>query len=432
MGFSLILYNLALLIGLFVLSPLWLGYLLLVPKARAGFWEKWGLHSKSLKAKLQKADSSKKRIWFHSVSVGELNAIKPLIPDLVEQFDVVISATTRTGHDLAEKIFPQIPVFYFPYDFPCVVSCVARRVLPDVVVVTETELWPNFIHRISARLKKPLLLINGRLSQRSFQGYQWIQWLMKPSLSQFSQCYMQSQVDADRMQALGDLPPEQLTVVGNLKFDLTPHVDEAKKNALAHILNIQAHDTVLTFASTHSGEDALLLEAFLQLKKDSSELKLILAPRHPERVNEIRAILNNKALGYSIRSQLSEAAPNHQDIVVLDSIGELLTVYSLSHIAVMGGSFVEKGGQNPLEPMSQRVPVIFGPHMENFAEISRMILENEAGYQVHNSAELANAVMQLLTQPEIYDSVAENGQLLLENNRGAKALILQAIRAYGA
>ena len=157
---------------------------------------------------------------------------------------------------------------------------------------------------------------------------------------------------------------------------LSPAIDPTKQAVLAHLLNIGPDDAVLTMASTHSGEDAPMIETFLRLKKDFPELKLILAPRHPERLPEIRNILNSRAIDYAVRSQLTEQHPNHRDIVILDSIGELMTLYSLSRIAVMGGSFVDKGGQNPLEPMSQRVPVIFGTSMENFAEIRRLTLEN--------------------------------------------------------
>ncbi len=430
MGLSLVLYNFALLLGLILGAPAWAGYLLLVPKARAGFGEKLGFQPAALSARLKQRSAGRKRVWFHAVSVGEFNAIKSLIPDLKSEFDIVISTTTKTGHDLAERTFPDLPVLYFPYDLRFSVHRVVRQVQPDLLVITETELWPNFIDIVTRRAKIPLILINGRLSRHSHRGYQWIQFLMKPCLAQISHLYMQSQSDADRMQQLGELAPEQLTVVGNLKFDLIPSLDAARRTELACLLNICEGDTVLTLASTHSGEDSPLLETYLLLKKDFPELKLILAPRHPERLNEIRAILNSKALTYSVRSQLSEDNSNQQPIVVLDSIGELLTVYSLSRMAVMGGSFIERGGQNPLEPLSQRVPVVFGPHMDNFSEISRMILERNAGYQVRNQQELVNAVTELLTQPEMHDTIAENGQQLLESNRGAKELIGQAIKKY--
>lgn len=429
MGLTRILYNLLLALGLIVLAPFWIGYLLLVPKARAGFAEKLGIYSAALADRLNRK-SERERIWFHAVSVGEFNAIKSLIPDLAPDYDVIISTTTRTGHDLAQKTFPNIPVLYFPYDIRPVIHKVMRRVQPDLMVITETELWPNFIDIVTQRYQTPLLLINGRLSRHSYQGYLWIKFLMKPCLRQITHLYMQSQADTDRIMTLGDLSLDQVTVAGNLKFDLIPTVDATKRAILSHLLNISDDDTVLTCASTHSGEDEFLVETYQLLRKDFPELKLVLAPRHPERAPEIKGILNSRALSYALRSQLNEENPNRQAIVVLDSIGELLSVYSFSRIAVMGGSFIERGGQNPLEALSQRVPVLFGPHMHNFAEISRMILECGAGYQVHSQTELINAVTELLTQPERYDTVVETGLQLIENNRGAKEIICKAIRSY--
>lgn len=427
MGLSLLLYNLALLLGVILFFPVLCGYFWLVQKARAGFSEKLGCWPDALLRRLE-SPSQKKRIWLHAVSVGEFNVIRLLIPDLRDEYELVISTTTQTGYQLAVKTFPNLPVIYFPYDFPFAVRRALKRVRPDLVVIAETELWPNFIH--AASRQAPVILVNGRLSQRSYRGYCWVRWLLKPTLHRMTHLYMQSQADADRMQALGNLSTEQFTVVGNLKFDLAPGFDATKQAILSHLLNIRPNDTLLTFASTHSGEDGLFIDTFIQLKKDFPELKMLLAPRHPERLPEIRSLLNARGLGYAVRSQLTEHHPNAQDIVVLDTIGELLTVYSFSKIAVMGGSFVEKGGQNPLEPMSQRLPVIFGPHMQNFAEIKRLTLESEAAYQVHNQAELASAITQLLTQPEVYDSMVEHGQSLLANNRGAKVLVLKAIHEH--
>jgi 3-deoxy-D-manno-octulosonic-acid transferase len=427
---SLIIYNALLFLGLILLWPVWLGLLVMVPKMRAGFWEKLGFYSPQQQAQLQRKAAGRKRVWFHAVSVGEFNAIRSLTAELREEFDVVISCTTKTGHDLAEKTFPDLPILYFPFDFRAVLDRALTLVQPDLVVLTETELWPNFIDKVTQNAKVPLILINGRLSPKSFRGYMRIKRIMKPCLQQITHCYMQAQGDAERIRQLGDLPPEQITVAGNLKFDLNPTVDPEKRAMLSHLLNIKEGDSILTLASTHSGEDQPLLDAYLQLKKDFPELKLILAPRHPERANEIKGVLAGMALGFSLRSQLSPEQPNRHPILILDSIGELLSVYSFSTVAVMGGSFIERGGQNPLEPLSQRVPVVFGPHMHNFAAISQLVLENKAGFQVSTAAELIHPLTELLTQPEIYDSVAEHGLQLLESNRGAKNLIGQAIRQH--
>ena len=431
---SLVIYNLLLFMGLLMLWPIWVGYLVLVPKARAGFWEKLGIYSPAIRARLKTAPPEQKRVWFHAVSVGEFNAIRPLVTELMTEssdaITVIISCTTRTGHDLAQKTFPQLSVLYFPFDFRAVLERALALVKPDLVVLTETELWPNFIQMVSQQAQVPLILINGRLSPRSFKGYQRIQFVMQPCLQQITHLYMQALGDAERIQALGQLPPERITVAGNLKFDLNPTLDPVKVAHLRQLLNIQPNDTILTLASTHSGEDLPLIRAYQKLKQDFPELKLILAPRHPERVGEIRGILQAQGLQFSVRSELSEAHPNAHTIVVLDSIGELLTVYSFSTIAVMGGSFIERGGQNPLEALSQRVPVLFGPHMHNFSAISRMVLESEAGVQVPTAEALVPAITTLLTHPEQMNRIATNGLQLLENNRGAKALLSQAIRKH--
>jgi 3-deoxy-D-manno-octulosonic-acid transferase len=345
----------------------------------------------------------------------------------MERYDVVVSTTTLTGQDLAKKTFPELPILYFPYDIRSCIHSALKLVSPDLVVIAETELWPNFIDIVTRKYEKPLIFINGRLSKRSLKGYRWIQPIIGSTLQRVDHWYMQSQADAERLSSLVEIDPERMTVVGNIKFDLATHVDPLKRDVLKQLLNFKESDSVIVFASTHAGEEQILLEGYLQLKRDFPELKLIIAPRHPERLPSIKALLNSLALSYSVRSQLSEASPNLSPIIILDTIGELLAVYSLSTVAVMGGSFVDKGGQNPLEAISQRVPVVFGPHMENFFEIARLIREAEAGYQAQNIHELLYAVTALLTQPEEYDTTAEKGLQMLENNRGARKVLLHGI-----
>lgn len=427
MSFFLLLYNIALVLGLTLSFPVWLTYLLVSPKARNGFFKKLGWYSTNTKAHFD-AVKDRPRIWFHAVSVGELNAIRPLIDTLMGDYAVFISTTTKTAQSLARSVYPDLGVFYFPFDFRPVIHQTLNRLKPDLVVLTETELWPNFIDCVRRNADIPMMMINGRLSKSSYKGYQIIQPLIQDCLQQLSHLYMQAQGDADRIRQLGDLPADHLTVVGNLKFDIQPVVDPMQRNILSHLLGFGPHDTVLVFASTHSGEDGPLLDVYAALKKDFPELKLILAPRHPERRDEIRGILSSKALRYALRSHLSEESPNREDIVILDSIGELVATYAISAIAVLGGSFVEKGGQNPLEPLSQRLPVIFGPDMSNFTEISQMIVEQHAGYQAKSVAEVADLITLLLTEPENRNTLVENGQQLLENNRGAKEILSIAIR----
>ena len=418
---ALLLYNLGLLIALALMAPIWVAWLVLSKKARAGLRQKLSLYPERFVAQLQAQQTqfpSQQPLWFHTVSVGEFNAIRQLVKTLQTDMPVVISTTTRTANQLACKTFPELPVFYFPYDVRPLIFRAIQTVRPARVVVVETELWPNFIDVVTRRTNTPLILINGRLSLKSFKGYRFIRFLIRPVLQKITHCYMQTSDDAERIIALG-ADPAKVTIAGNLKFDVEiPKQASPEGHALAHLLNIQPTDTVMTLASTHTGEDEPLIGVYQTLKKDFPELKLIVVPRHPERVPDVCTILNRKALAYRLRSQLSTSAPNDDDIVILDTIGELLTVFELSTLAVMGGSFTPRGGQNPLEPLSRNVPVIFGPHMFNFKAITRQILEQQAGFQVTEPEAIVDLATELLTQPEIASHVTDQGQHLLEANQG--------------
>ncbi len=431
MGLPLTLYNLLMTGATLLFLPVILVWLTVSKKARSGFRQKLALYfPKQLREKLAHlpAPNEKKRIWLHAVSVGEFNAIRPLINQLKEHYTLFISTTTRTGQHLARKTYPELPILYFPYDFRPSIHQVLNMVHPDLVVITETEIWPNFIDITTRLHQTPLIIINGRLSPGSFKGYQRIHFLMKPTLKQVTHFYMQSSDDAKRAIQLG-APKERVSQVGNIKFDMNPELELIHQNTLKRLFNFNPKDTVLTLASTHSGEEQPLIEVFQTLRKDFPELKLVIAPRHPERVPEIKNILNTKALPFCLRSQLSETHPNKTSpIIILDTIGELVLTLSLSSLAIMGGSFIEHGGQNPLEPLSQKIPVIFGPHMFNFGDITRQILEHSAGFQVKQPEDIIHLATELLTQPERYDQVVENGQHLLEKNRGTQHALVKAIQ----
>lgn len=427
MGFSLFFYNLLLAVGVVLALPVIVVYLAVSKKARSGLAQKLTFYPPEFLSRLYRAQTHEKRgIWFHAVSVGEFNAIRPLIQEYQGHLPVMISTTTRTGQELARKTFPDLPVFYFPYDFRPLLHRALRQMKPGLVILTETEIWPNFID-VAARCHRiPVIMVNGRISPNSFRGYRKIRPLMQTVLHRFTHLYMQSEGDADRIRHLG-AASGKVTVAGNIKFDMSTAIDPIQKSILRHLFSFTPQDTVLTFASTHSGEDQPLLETFMRLKKDFPELKLILAPRHPERIPEIRTILKAKMLNFSLRSELSETHPNPESVVVLDTIGELQTAFALSHIAVVGGSFVTTGGHNPLEGLGQKIPVLYGPHMFNFPDMARLIQEYQAGFQVEDVDGLADRITELLTQPEFYSNVVENGQRLLVTNRGAKEVLSQAI-----
>lgn len=424
-----VLYNLFVFTTLFLfLLPL-VVYVLLVKKVRAGFFQKMGLYPKDIKDKLTNKPDGKKRVWFHAVSVGEFNAIKPLMQAVSDEgVDVVLTTTTLTSQTLAKTIYPDWPVLYYPYDVLSAVQAAHQLIQPDLVVVAETEIWPNFIAATADTFNVPLIFINGRISQRSFKGYQKFKWFFKPFLQMVSHFYMQSSADATRMKSLSDLPDEQVTVAGNLKFDVNPVIDIDAKNKLASLLNITPLDSVLTFASTHSGEDEIFIRVFQQLKSTFPELKGVLVPRHPERRAEITNILNRYGQSFSLRSKLGEEKRNKEDFMVLDTIGELMSVYSFSTLAVMGGSFIDRGGQNPLEPLSFGVPVIFGPSMDNFKIIAEAVTSAQCGVRVEDEFTLSQAVSQYLTTPEEYKMASSNARELLVQNQGAKSLLLSEIK----
>lgn len=424
-----LLYNLALFLLLVVLSPVWLILLINVPKTRAGFWEKLGWFSPEVNHKLQ-GTLLKNRVWVHAVSVGELNAARPLVEALLRQkYVVLLSTTTATGHELAQRLYPQLPVFYFPFDLPNVMAYVIHRVSPATILILETEIWPNLLF-LAARRNIPVILANGRLTEKSFQRYIRFQWFFRWVLQHFSAILMQSAEDAERMRMLG-APRPKVHMTGNLKFDL-PTLDKAAlQNKLAQELRFPEGVPVVVFASTHKGEDELFLDMLDALKKDFPDIKAVLAPRHPERIPQLIALLTGRHAHFTLRSQLPYTqlqAPS--PLILLDTIGELMAVFTLGTVAVMGGSFVPWGGHNPLEPIHAGIPVIFGPHMHHFKDIANKILKAEAGFQVNAPGEVVPLIRQLLTDSVFYQQRVENGKQLMQANSGAVETILQHVRTY--
>ncbi len=412
-------YNLGLFLGLVFGWPAALIYLALVPKARAGFLEKCGLWSPALKTKLAKQSKARKTIWFHAVSVGEFNAIRGVVDTLRTEFNVVISTTTLTSQTLARQVYSDLPVFYFPYDFWLPVQSVLNLVNPDFLILTETELWPNTI--VSCHQKNiPVMMMNGRLSEKSFKSYARWRWFFSPLLNTLTQAAMQTEEDAIRIQQLGVRAGQSMNM-GNLKFDVMPPADfEPKTNQLKQCLNFNLNAPVITFASTHAGEEELFVDVYQQLLADYPELTMVLVPRHPERIPAVELILKQAKLEYSLRSGLNENALNQSSVVLVDTIGELVSLYALSTVAVIGGSFnPDRGGQNPIEAISQNCPAVFGPHMKNFKAIVQLILNKNAGIQVENQGHLIETLSMLMKHEKTRKKLMVNGALLIENNKGA-------------
>jgi 3-deoxy-D-manno-octulosonic-acid transferase len=410
-----LLYNGLLIIG----SPLWLCALLWLtlqrPKIRPGLWQKLGFQSLPL---LPSVLDGQPRLWIHCVSVGELNAAAPLIDALGHDYVVSVSVTTVTAYGLAQQRHDH--VFYCPFDLPWAVWRTLTHVKPHAVLVMETEIWPNLY--AFARLRCPLGLwvINGRLSPRSFRGYVRLGAFMRWVLS-LPRCVLtQSVDDATTFRALG---AQDVRPMGNLKFDLTTYPD---------LLAIQGWQArlparhVVLFASTHEAEEALLMPVvqWLLAQPDTS---VVLAPRHPERRHEVLQLLQRYALDWVLQTDTPTRTVYPGQVLVLDTVGQLPALYGAVDLAVMGGSFVPKGGQNPLEPLSQGVPVLTGPAVFNFKAIIAMLSQADALTLVPDVSALQVTLTLWYKDPAPFQGMAQRGQQCIQAGRGATQVVLDAL-----
>ena len=359
------------------------------------------------------------RIVFHAVSVGELIAARPLINWLNEQSQtqVIITSTTQTGYDLAEKIFPKNAHYFLPYDLPHAVARFLNTIRPTAVLVMETELWPNLAWACKAK-DIILLLVNGRLSERSFKRYKYISFLMRYTLSCFSACFMQTPEDAKRIIELG-AQDDKVQVLGNLKFIpvVGNSVNSDTEVIIQQIQSAWCDSPIILVASTHAGEEELFIGAYHLLRLKYPNTKLIIAPRHPERFDAVYKLLENELTqGITRRSAISSIPIC--DCVLLDSIGELSVFYKLATVVIMAGSFIWHGGHNILEPMAHQIPVITGPYMKNFKAITCMAKENHALIQLKDilPETIFNCIDDLLSHPDKGAILSQNSQLLIQQN----------------
>ena len=372
-------------------------------------------------------------IWLHAVSVGEIIAARPLLKALRSRYQghaIVVSNTTETGRSTAAG-FAEIDLcLYFPFDFYPSVRAMLRSVKPRIIIIMETEIWPNFC-REAARRNIPLLLANGRISDRSFRRYLKFSWFFRPALRCFSAVCMQSETGRDRITAIG-ADPETTIVSGNLKNDIPSHqVSDEERRLLRARYAIPEDSCVLTAGSTRDGEERYVLSAYKELSAEFGNLFLVLVPRHPERTGEIAALLETTGLRYRRRTALSDGPPlQNGEVLLVDTVGEMMNLYALSDIAFVGGSLVPLGGHNLLEPASVGVPTVFGPHMANFREIEELVLRYGAGIQIHTPEELAVSCRALITSAELRSVLGQNGLKLMRDNGGATERHMEIIGGY--
>ena len=395
------------------------------PAYRKRLWERYGVYDESEKPKA-------KGVVIHAASVGEVIAATPLIKAINKQYPalpLIVTTVTPTGSDRVQAAFgDSVSHFYLPYDLPDAIERFLNFIDPKLMIVIETELWPNLIRKVNFR-KIPFVIANARLSPRSAKRYGWIRGSIKDMLNQISLILAQDEVSQDRYLALG-YEPAKMVNTGNLKFDLeiTPQLHQSVIETRSK-LNLKDRPIWIA-GSTHEGEEKLILDAHKHLLKQYPNLVLILVPRHPERFGLVELLIKKSGLHYVKRSSHRALKKNTQ-VLLGDTMGEMMLLYGLSNIAFVGGSLVKHGGHNPLEPIAFNIPVISGLYTYNFPEVFEKLREVKGVIEIESSVEaLSESIQLLLEQPQIGQEIAQAGLSVLQENQGALKRHLDLLAPY--
>lgn len=413
-----LLYSILLAFALVVASPWWLFEMLRHGKYRKGFMQRLGSVPDRMRSSQQPC------LWVHAVSVGEVLAISEVvrkIRDEAPNYRVVVSTTTDTGQRLAASRFGADRVFYFPFDFAFAVRKWLLALRPEIIVIAETEFWPNFL-RLAQSSGARVMVVNARISDRSLPGY--LRWKrpLRRVLSCIDLFLAQSSEDARRLIAMG-VPPEKVMVAGNLKYDVPPPADVPVVRQLRTALDRRP---VLVCGSTVDGEERILLDAFGRVLEKYPRAVMVLAPRHPERFETVGTLLTESHIKFCRRSAWN-GEPIEGGVLLLDSIGELSSVYALTDIAFVGGSLVSRGGHNILEPAQFGVPILVGRHTENFRDVVTFFKGRNAVREV-TQENLAATFLELLANEDERLALGRRAKEALDSQRGATEFTLQQLR----
>ena len=374
-----------------------------------------------------------KSIWIHAVSVGEVLTARALLPELRERYPglrIFLSTTTMSGQQIARNNLQYVDeVFYFPFDFTVIVNRTLRLVKPKLFIMMETELWPNLLracHRANVRT----LLVNGRISSRSYPRYRLVRWFFRRVLLDVDRFCMQSEESARRIIDIG-AERDRVVVTGSLKFDSLEVPGSAPadrgRNRVLRYFRISPDRPVFIAASTLKGEEEHVLEAFQRVRATMTDALLIIAARKTERFADVERMARRAGWNVMRRSELRVDSEPRCDVVILDTLGELAQVFQVATAVFVGGSLVDAGGHNILEPAVFGKPIIFGPYMQNFAEIAQTFLDNGAAIQIQSGRELEAAMLELLGDPVKRARLGAAARALVEANRGARGRSLAAI-----
>ena len=405
-------------------------YLLLLPRFilrmwrrggyRRDFLQRFALYREPVLSRLREGG----RVWVHAVSVGEVNVAVRLMEEMRRERPgtrFVLSTTTSTGHAIAEsKLEDDDVLVYFPVDFPVVVRRALSMVRPEALILTECELWPNMIRTATGR-GIPVILVNGRISDGSYRGYCKVRAIARRVTAELALALVQSPADRDRLLDLG-APAHRVHVVGSTKYDAATPGPEAveKARAVLKSVGVEVSTPVLMGGSTWPGEETLLLQAYSRLREETSGLRLVLAPRHVERADEVEAEISAAGMACVRRSVLPGQAPTPDvsSILLVDTTGELMAFYACATVVFVGKSLTSRGGQNPIEPALLGKPTVVGPYMENFPVVMEEFLEAKALVQVADAEQLEDALRSLLSERAVRDMYGERALSLVQRRSG--------------
>ena len=428
-----LLYNIAAIIIVILIIPMFM-----VRSVREkGFVERirqsLGFFPEHALDKVEKKDC----IWVHAASVGEIVATSPLIKEFRKEFPkspILVSVVTTSGYEMANRIIKDADaIIYFPLDLPWLAGHVLRRIRPRVFLPVETELWPNFL-RTARKIHVPVMMVNGRISDKSVKQYKHLHSLLRNMIGTVKLFAMQSPIDAEYIMRLG-APQELVTVTGNTKFDQTyTDVSPEEKQKIIEEMGLSKNDGIFLAGSTHRGEEEAVLQAFKAVRETHPHARLVIAPRELLRTMEVVHLCRKAGFSVTTRTKLQNEAPQGEDIVILDTIGELGKVYSIGDVVFVGGSLVPHGGHNILEPAAHGKAIIVGSHMFNFKDTYALFKNRDACLTVKNGEELAKQVTRLFDEPEHRHRMEEETRAIVRENKGAsrKSAILlhQMLESY--
>lgn len=413
--------------------PLIILLILVSDKRRKTVLQRLGIKRLPESIRENRVDGPENRpVWVHALSVGEVLSSIELVKGLragLKRRNIVFSVSTKTGFEIASKLLKEHvdSIFYFPYDFLVSVKYIARQVDPGLVLIVESDIWPNFLSEMEKR-EVPVILVNARLSEKSFSGYGKIPFFSKKLLSFFTKICVQSNEDALRFNLLG-VPSNKIITTGNIKFDQEYDlISEMEIEKLKQIMHIKPYQKILLAGSTHKGEEEIVCDAVAKVKKRFPNLFLIITPRDPERAESVCRICKAAGLFAVTMSDIENIEPDAEiDAIIVDKIGVLRRLYALADIAFIGGSLVKSGGHNPLEPAAYSKPVMFGRDMSDFRDIAYLLVESGGAVRVEDAESIYTVVSKLLADDRKVGEMGNRALKVFNANKGAVEKTLSAV-----